>query len=509
MSESPPPDLGRRLKEQIPDNLFAGRSAAPSTRRFSRHAGAWAAAASIAVVLGSGYLAVRLFDRRDAVESTSPAEVPDPGRAASGSRDAPRAVEAPASVAGRQRPVSGDAPDASAQRQRPAAAEAPLADATADLLDEVRGREPGRAASPDQRSLGRSTTIRELEEEKVRLEREMHALPGSAVEEETREREGDASAEPPRVRWYTEPQRGIQARVAELRKEAARDRASGDASAVAPSAANVVEAASAERSGFLDVETHPISTLAVTLGDRSLESAFAAARVVAVEPILDDATASLRPSTPGALLYEVAARAPGRVVVLLSAVLIEADGGAATPQAPSSIEITLDPAAARRYRLLASHAHALAPPTPPPAPRTGQAPLYRLAALYEIELARNPGALAGGAVGTAQVRGDAAASAAPPVALAIGTRDLGSWDAARVELRLAVLAAEIALLPADASPALLAALDGELDRLREQTAPGEATARRAAELQAILSRRAGAAEAMTGPSSGAPARDDG
>jgi hypothetical protein len=166
-------------------------------------------------------------------------------------------------------------------------------------------------------------------------------------------------------------------------------------------------------------------------------------------------------------------------------VVAESDPRAAGNPPPGAIEVELDPAAARSYRLLASHALALAPV--PADAAANESRLYRVTALYEIELASDP--RPGAALGSVRLSaGGADGAAAPAIPFGTGADLANSWDETRAGLKLAVLAGELALLPSDASPARRAAIARELERVLADPGLDEAAARRAAELLSVLSR---------------------
>lgn len=124
--------------------------------------------------------------------------------------------------------------------------------------------------------------------------------------------------------------------------------------------------------------------------------------------------------------------------------------------------------------------------------RSSSAPLYRLSALYEIELAPPAAGTSAAAqatiLGSVRWRGGEASALGSPdfeqVAID-GAGGAARWDDARAELRLAVLAFELRQLPHDAPAARIAAIEHDLDRLLADTAHDPALSRRAAELRAI------------------------
>jgi hypothetical protein len=644
LAPDPPPELGRKLKEQIPEDLFAARATPPSSKRRTLGRPPWALAASILVAIGSGYLAVRLFEDRGGAARQELAELDlprfqsaverdegglrssagtDPSRPAEPSvQDGPSGL--PESSAGFDvaRPAARlaaaeSAPGVSAPREVGApSAPAPRIEAVADVLGQAsQGSEdtsppvavpgsaspapvspPATAARPigagaDLHDLmlvgeerraevrsGESTTIqaesireqnqpireqgqsiRELEAEKRKLEQKMQALPGTTANLEASSGARDADpatggdaaeweasppAGAPRVEWHAEQHRELQAKVDRLRSDR-RSAAGADRSSLASDFADA--------GAGIEVATQPISSLTVITGRRSLEvaagSALDGGLAVPLEEALDAAAAARAARSPSAIELEgTPSRTPGRIVLLLSAVVAASDlpGGAAG--AASSIEVELDPAAARRYRLLASHVHVL-PATPPaaaeaaatapsaiapsagarsaaapstdapsarrsavatssPAARMTTTPSYRLTALYEIEL--RPGSSPGATLGVVRLRSvDAVGDSAATVSRPIGAADLArGWNQAPVELRLAILAAELSAVPRDAEPAQLAPFAQEIERLRVDASLEPAAARLAAELAA-------AAAAVREPSgmdpvrpAAAPARND-
>jgi hypothetical protein len=108
-------------------------------------------------------------------------------------------------------------------------------------------------------------------------------------------------------------------------------------------------------------------------------------------------------------------------------------------------------------------------------------------ALYELEIAgdldRNTG------LGTVRLRDNGKAKdVEESTGRGIVAADFAHWATTTVTLRLTALGAEIALLPGDAPPEVVASLRAELERLRAGADVDEVSARRADELLDVLSR---------------------
>lgn len=399
---APPADLARRIKDQIPDDLF-GAPDDPSRRdlgsgtplstgaarpRALTRSAAWAVAASLMVAIGAGWLAVRLFETGDPLSparvATTPAE----------QKSAPRAIE-PAI----EPMVNG----AAGQAAQPSA---PL---------EV-------AAS--ERNV-RAPTRRDRSEHQAEL-----------LEKES----APAPATPPSA-----PQPAVQAPESRVEALAPRERSN-----------------------------------AGELGDAAAD----------------------RPSSPPSLalsLDRTSDVATGRVVLLViaTAPMVDATGNPAL--ATDAIELDLDHALVTGHRLLASHSSDLdvdaATAAAPPATASRQ-----VIALYELEVAAE---LERNAVlGTARLRDDGAAEDLLVSGLRkeSGRREestrrkivaadvAGDGVTAAVSLRLAARADDAALPPENVSPASVASLRAEIERLRAASEVDEATARRAIELLDVVAR---------------------
>jgi hypothetical protein len=175
--------------------------------------------------------------------------------------------------------------------------------------------------------------------------------------------------------------------------------------------------------------------------------------------------------------------AGGRVVLLViaTAPMVEATPGSAP--ATDAIELELDPALVTGHRLLASHrSDPDLDAAPGSVPRAVAA--RQVTALYELEVAA--GLERNTVLGTARLRDDGAAED-----LEASTRlriVAGDGATAAVSLRLAARADEAALPAEDVSPASVASLRAEIERLRAASEIDETTARRALELLDVLSR---------------------
>jgi hypothetical protein len=174
---------------------------------------------------------------------------------------------------------------------------------------------------------------------------------------------------------------------------------------------------------------------------------------------------------------------------MVSAAVPRGDAGD-RDRAASAIDLELDSAVVAGHRLLASEASTLAfetvTATKGARSRAPATTLERVTALYEIEIdgSFDPDAV----LGAARVRdGQPAKEKAESPARNIVAADIAQrWTGASATLRLAVLGAEIARLPDDVSPDVIASLRVELERLRAEA--DDEDARRAGELLDVLSR---------------------
>jgi hypothetical protein len=223
---------------------------------------------------------------------------------------------------------------------------------------------------------------------------------------------------------------------------------------------------------------------------------------VAVDEAIDAALPAVSPAQPPAIQIEGATRSPGRVVILLSAMISAPDLAGAPSASPSAIDLELEPTAARRHRRLATYAEIV--PATPATHNDRSVSWRRVAALYEIELVDDqPG---GARIGAARVAGGA--GAASPAERSIEMSDVaGAWDGARAELRLAVLAAELAQLPPNAPAARFASIRAELEPLLADDSLDEGTARRAEELAATAARGARPLTTALGRAASPPPND--
>ena len=177
------------------------------------------------------------------------------------------------------------------------------------------------------------------------------------------------------------------------------------------------------------------------------------------------------------------------VLVIATAQIVEATGNSAP--ASDAIELELDPALVTGHRLLASHSSDLDLDAAPAAASRAAAE-RQVTALYELEVAAElePNTV----LGTARLRdGGAAEDLQELQQLQGSTRrkivaaDVASDGAtAAVSLRLAARGAGAALAPEDVSPASVASLRAEIERLRASSEIDEITARRAIELLDVL-----------------------
>jgi hypothetical protein len=169
------------------------------------------------------------------------------------------------------------------------------------------------------------------------------------------------------------------------------------------------------------------------------------------------------------------------LLVIATAPMVEATPGSAP--ATDAIELELDPALVTGHRLLASHrSDPDLDAAPGSVPRAVAA--RQVTALYELEVAA--GLERNTVLGTARLRDDGAAED-----LEASTRlriVAGDGATAAVSLRLAARADEAALPAEDVSPASVASLRAEIERLRAASEIDETTARRALELLDVLSR---------------------
>ena len=411
---APGAELGRRIKDQIPDDLFAAPDETSRRDRISGRSGAtgpgptrglsgpvvWAVAASVVVALGAGWLAVRLTPIDTETESLV---------AASSPRARP---ERRAALEEESAPLQEPAPPA----QQPAV-EAPA------------------PAPPDS------------------------ALAGAAV--------GAAAAAP-----------------------AETNRSRGDASGHRERLALAPASAPADRQVVHETDSLDDGLVAAK---RSLaKPASDSARLESVvDELLEAAADRAGPrSTSSAIAIEgTAGRAAGRLVLLVSATVLDVRAAGNAEPAADAIELELDPTLVSGYRLLASHARDFGPDAAMPAGAAARASATRrVIALYELEVAGDLDRTTG--LGTARLRDDGKAKNAQQSAgLSIVAADFArDWATAAVSVRLATLGAEVALLSADAPPQDVANLRAELERLRAGAEADQVTARRAGQLLDVLSR---------------------
>ena len=365
---APGADLGRRIKDQIPDDLFAAPADASRTdqisgrplatgarqpRAFGRSA-AWAVAASLVVALGAGWLAVRLFETGGTLS--------------------------PASVA-----VAPTAPEA-----EPAAAVDQLAPAHVSE-SAVEALVPAR---PD-------------------------AAPAAAAASEVRERD--------------------QSPASPADRPVARAMESASDGPVAAEQALAKQATGTARVDGL------VGEMFGTVADRSFLRSSSAKST--------DATNS---------------HAAGRLVLLVSATVLDVDATGNPAPAADVVELELDSALVSGHRLLASHAGDLDGAAPGAFTETVAA--RRVTALFEIEVA--------GDLDPTTVLGTVRLPATPAVAIRLGN-----------------LGAATALLPDHVSPETVASLRAELERRRASADIDEVAAQRA-------NRAPRRPSSMTPPSSG-------
>jgi hypothetical protein len=458
---SPGADLGRRIKDQIPEDVFA--SSAQTERREndspSRHDArsiearrssrplAWAVAASVIAALGAGWVAVRMFETDDPLE--------------------PAAIE----IATRQESAAPPVTEAEQARTVPVA---PTAERRVDEL----------------------AMLEDAETDRV----EQLSTPPLAPERRAQSRQEHEVSVPPDAAPRA---------AAPAIPHAASEPANEAGAAIATAALAAPEPASepAETDTDLQADLAPASRYA-DRGDRELarerslpESRAGGTRDIDISDIVSDRTwrlveSSLRPRgssetspSPAAITIQASkSHLPGRAVLWVSAI-VPRDIAGNPSRAADEIDLALDPALVTGHRLLASSARDVVPGTPSRAAAESAAPaatLEQVTALYEIEIRGDLDADA--VLGAVRVRDGQptkkkAESSARNISGAGVSRD---WLVNSAASRLAVLGAEIATLPDDVSPTVVASLRAELERLRAESSDDDA--RRAGELLSVLRR---------------------
>jgi hypothetical protein len=420
---APDGELGRRIKAQIPEDLFGAATDAarreenterpatpvvpPDRGRFGRPA-AWALAASVAAVLGAGWLAVRMFEPRQPLGESAPSI-----RAAD-----PPSLDRRFEAQLRERhQLEGGLQTAPVEKERAgleaaAPAAAPVAQAFDQAIDAADGEERRSVVLADR-------------------------LPASApadVERPAPVPQERAAAAAPKREALAEP---------------------------APAAAAIPVGAATDRLTAKRM-------LAPAKEQRRLDAALgdlldAAAGVAAIDPASPIAIAGAR------------GRAPSRLLLLVTT----SAGAASSPRRPAdvagTIDLDLDPVLIASQRLLARRTTA------------GRAiALYEIETRQENRPER-AGARAldrSSHLATVRIRDQASAnSGAPRASRPIVADDFTTeWPASSVALRLAVLGAELTLLDVDASPEQIASLRTEIEQALATSRLDEKTARAATEL---------------------------
>ncbi|HVS62006.1 MAG TPA: hypothetical protein VMT85_00755 [Thermoanaerobaculia bacterium] len=465
---APPEDLGRKLEAGIPEDLFGSRregdprheGSEPRSRRAASAArprghAVWAIAASVLVTVGAGWLAVRLFEERGG-EVMPRAAVEEAFESQARLAPAPAEPESPSPEVDRLATVGrGASPERDATRGDP--------------------RAPASSERANDPHVSESGFVTWMAHARHELQRKRDQLRG----------------EMERLRLQdVEVVRKSEAAPAPSRRAAAADAAPAPNSGAARGPSD----AAPQDGGFIDAASHPISTLAVTSRPGSLtalldrvEEPSRDTGSVAIEELLDEAMRDLPLEVEAIEVEGAPALVEGRVVLLLCAV-VAAQGDhrlAGADGLASAIEVELDPAVASRYRLLASHAHALPPFEVGRDARGSSSQRYRVGALLEVELLRD--LPAGGSLGAVRLRHDRTTerSTPPAASRAIVAGDLADgWGAARPELRLAVLASELSRIPGEATvePPVVRS---ELERIRDEAGVDAVTATTAARLLAL------------------------
>jgi hypothetical protein len=438
---APGAELGRRIKDQIPDDLFGApeetsrrdrisgpppATGAGQPRTWGRPA-VWAVAASVVVALGAGWLATRMFETADplspapivaapaesesapaaAVDQLAPLEVGETESVAQASSSRERSERRAAVIAKQSTP-----PRESSPAREPAVA-APAARPDSAVAGAATG---GAAPAPDETDGGRGAAF----DDRERLDLAPASLP----------------AERPMARQTQSLDPGQVAAKRALAKPAR-------------------DSARLER-----------------VMDDLLETAADRAGSESTSAISIDGTSG---------------RTAGRLVLLVSATVRDGLASGNAERMAAAIELELEPTLVKGYRLLASHARDLGADTAPTGVAARAAATRRVTALYELEIAgdldRNTG------LGTVRLRDNGKAKdVEESTGRGIVAADFAHWATTTVSLRLTALGAEIALLPGDAPPEVVASLRAELERLRAGADVDEVSARRADELLDVLSR---------------------
>jgi hypothetical protein len=514
---APGDDLGRRIKDQIPQDLFA--SSASERRdegsRPSLHAGAapaklsrpalWAVAASVMAAIGAGWLAVRMFETG---EGREPAAVEVASRRVPAA--SPRAAASPAAEAEQD----GAGPPPARAERKVVHEQGKLEDAGGDRLAQASSRPPELER--------RATPQRQLLEEELAQSAPRDAAPQAAAAAASRAEPVDVGGREPAHSADLENESSARGEVevaAPARLGTASDRR--DEVAVTPRPAEVetqsdelADLAVAARSAEAETARSEVAPAAPSADrqqgglareTRSLRVdrvAGAATRAIDNAGVVADrtwrlvdsslaaqATSEALPSPAAISIVGSKSHLPGRVVLWVSATVPSGDLGNRA-RAADAIELELDPGLVRGRRLLASDARPIAAGSSAARSGAQSAPtvpgLERVTVLYEIEIGRLPEHDA--VLGTAGVRDGRAArrneeSSSRDISVAGLTRD---WRTNAPAFQLAVLGAEIASLPDDASPDVVASLRAELERLRAESSGDDA--RRAGELLAVLPR---------------------
>jgi hypothetical protein len=551
----------------------AARPVQGPSRRRRTSGPALAIAASLLVVVGAGWLATRLYqegtgpageaplavrasaDPEPLLETTAPpatsaGDAPSPRRRAAAEvapdsrpADAPQAASAvgeETAEAAAPPPVTNPTPrdaiarldDLAEPGERPADGDrerrtpgdvAPTAPAGA-VLDAVSSDRRAPAATEE---LAAASTRQEHRDSQRSAEpeepTESEALAGQSTGRERSAAESIATG-----------QARLESEVRRLRAASVRDARTDPLAVTAPR--RTAPDRADEPSSFFDASERALSTLTVEASEaRLLQKAdagvSAAPDVAPLANLLDDVARSRVAAAGPVVAAETVAGPPAagasRVYVFVSAIVTERGRGGAAGVL-DTLELELDPAVAPRYRLLESEARPVDDGAPAGAgagsrarQNAGAAPLFRLSALYELERADGAGAAA--RLGVVRVRAerpepvesrpaqaelDRATTGGGERVLDVWT-PVRAWASTHLELRLAVLSAQLQDLQAGGSSASIEAIQEEIARVEREAMAGSSVAEGAARLRtlAAAAATAGAPAEPAAPTAPGPRPD--